>query len=239
MAKQIANPTKAQIAENVKAATKEKIRAAKASIEDSKKRIDKAKDDIKAAKNNIKSQKALIKAAKAEAKNAKVEAQAEAATQKAAKKAEKAAKKASKAAEKVADDSHRGSPVDDRLGKFIIKKAADDSFMFNLCDADGKIIATSQMYSSLDSCMNGIRSVSTNAPDSPVEDQTAEGYYTVLPCPKFELYIDKGGNDYRFRLKARNSQNIVASPAFKTKGDCLSGINNVKHHSKTKIIDEE
>ena len=238
MAKQIANPTKAQIADNVKAASKAKIQAAKASIEDSKKKIDKAKEDIKAAKSNIKSQKAIIKAAKTATKNAKIEAKAEAATQKAAKKAEKAAKKADKAAEKVSDDdSHRESP--EKLGKFVIKTTAKESVMFNLCNAQGKVIALSQVYTSVDSCQNGIRSVAVNAPKSEIEDQTAEGYYTVLPSPKFELYIDKGGNDYRFRLKAKNGQNILASGAFKTKDECLAGIESVKLHSQTKIIDEE
>ena len=239
MAKQIANPTKAQIADNVKAASKAKIQAAKASIEDSKKKIERAKEDIKSAKNNIKTQKAIIKAAKEATKNAKAEAKAEAAVKKAEKKAAKAAKKAEKATEKVEDDDSLRVDVPEKLGKFIIKNAADESVMFNLCNAEGKIIATSQTYSSLDSCQNGIRSVAVNAPEAPIEDQTAEGYYTVLPCPKFELYIDKGGNDYRFRLKAKNGQNIVASPAFKTKEDCLRGIKNVKHHAKTKIIDEE
>ena len=43
----------------------------------------------------------------------------------------------------------------------------------------------------------------------------------------FEIYQDKGG-DYRFRLKASNGQNILASEGYKTKASCLNGVESVK-----------
>lgn len=39
----------------------------------------------------------------------------------------------------------------------------------------------------------------------------------------FEVYIDKAG-EYRFRLKAKNGQNILASEGYAQKQGCLNGI---------------
>ncbi|WP_201441998.1 YegP family protein [Vibrio parahaemolyticus] len=44
---------------------------------------------------------------------------------------------------------------------------------------------------------------------------------------KFELYKDTAG-EYRFRLKAGNGQNILASEGYTTKSSCENGIDSVK-----------
>lgn len=43
---------------------------------------------------------------------------------------------------------------------------------------------------------------------------------------KFELYKDKGG-EFRFRLKASNGQNILASEGYKQKASATNGIESV------------
>lgn len=43
---------------------------------------------------------------------------------------------------------------------------------------------------------------------------------------KFELYKDKGG-EFRFRLKAGNGQNILASEGYKQKASATNGIESV------------
>ena len=43
---------------------------------------------------------------------------------------------------------------------------------------------------------------------------------------KFEIYKDKRG-EFRFRLKASNGQNILASEGYKTKAACQNGIQSV------------
>lgn len=48
---------------------------------------------------------------------------------------------------------------------------------------------------------------------------------------KFEMYTDKGG-EYRFRLKASNGQNILASEGYKAKSSCENGIASVKTNAK-------
>ncbi|RDV26043.1 DUF1508 domain-containing protein [Alteromonas aestuariivivens] len=44
---------------------------------------------------------------------------------------------------------------------------------------------------------------------------------------KFELYVDKAG-EFRFRLKAANGQNILASQGYNAKSSCVNGIESVK-----------
>ena len=48
----------------------------------------------------------------------------------------------------------------------------------------------------------------------------------ALPNPKFQLY--PSGNEYRFRLKAKNGQNILASEGYTSKASCQNGIQSVK-----------
>lgn len=48
---------------------------------------------------------------------------------------------------------------------------------------------------------------------------------------KFEVYKDKAG-EFRFRLKAANGQNILASQGYKTKKSCVNGIESVKKNSQ-------
>lgn len=48
--------------------------------------------------------------------------------------------------------------------------------------------------------------------------------------PKFEVYKDKNDN-FRFRLTAKNGQNILASEGYTTKAACLNGIESIKKNS--------
>ncbi len=47
---------------------------------------------------------------------------------------------------------------------------------------------------------------------------------------KFELYQDKAG-EFRFRLKAGNGENILASEGYKDKGGAENGIASVKKNA--------
>ncbi|WP_137718520.1 YegP family protein [Methylobacillus flagellatus] len=49
---------------------------------------------------------------------------------------------------------------------------------------------------------------------------------------KFEIYNDKAG-EFRFRLKASNGQNILASEGYKAKSGCLNGIESVKKNASS------
>ncbi|MES9871077.1 MAG: YegP family protein [Sedimenticola sp.] len=47
---------------------------------------------------------------------------------------------------------------------------------------------------------------------------------------KFEIYKDKAG-EFRFRLKASNGQNILASEGYKAKSGCTNGISSVQKNA--------
>ncbi len=49
---------------------------------------------------------------------------------------------------------------------------------------------------------------------------------------KFEIYKDKK-EEFRFRLKAGNGQNILASEGYSTKSSCENGIQSVKNNAPT------
>jgi len=114
------------------------------------------------------------------------------------------------------------------MGTFEIKKSGDGQ-MFNLKAGNGEVIGTSEVYNSRQSLDNGIASVQKNAPEAPVEDQTVENFEKKT-CPKFEVYADKGGK-FRFRLKARNGEIILASQGYASASSCLAGIESVKKNA--------
>ena len=122
------------------------------------------------------------------------------------------------------------------MGKFVIVDAKN-GVKFNLKAGNGEIIAHSEVYSSLGSCKKGIASVIKNAPIAPVEDQTKEGF-EKLSNPKFEVYTDKKG-EFRFRLRARNGQNIAASEGYTTMKACQNGIESVRKNAADAKIERE
>lgn len=114
------------------------------------------------------------------------------------------------------------------MGKFVIKET-EAGTRFSLLAGNGQVIGTSQTYSSMDACKNGIESVKTNAPIAEIEDQTKEGF-EEKSNPKFEVYLDKAG-EYRFRLTAKNGQNILASEGYAQLAGCMNGIESVKSNA--------
>ena len=114
------------------------------------------------------------------------------------------------------------------MGKFVVR-AVPSGIKFDLKASNGEIIATSEVYKSQASCLNGVKSVAKNAPVANVEDQTAEGFEKAK-CPKFEMYVDKKG-EFRFRLKATNGQIIAVSEGYVAKKSCENGIESVKKNA--------
>lgn len=122
------------------------------------------------------------------------------------------------------------------MGKFVIRNT-NTGVKFDLKAGNGEVIATSEVYTTLDACKNGIASVAKNAPVAGVENQTVEGYEAVK-CPKFEIYTDKAG-EFRFRLKATNGQVIATSEGYKALSGCENGVESVKKNAvDAKIVEE-
>ena len=122
------------------------------------------------------------------------------------------------------------------MGKFVVK-AVKTGFVFQLKAGNGEIIGVSEVYSSASACQNGVESVRKNAPVAEIEDQTVEGWKNI-PNPSFEVYTDKAG-EFRFRLKARNGEPILASEGYKAKAGCLNGIDSVKRNAPDAPVETE
>ncbi|MBR0474944.1 MAG: YegP family protein [Erysipelotrichaceae bacterium] len=121
--------------------------------------------------------------------------------------------------------------------KFLVKEV-NTGVRFNLVAGNGEVIGVSEVYTTESACKNGIESVRKNAPIAPVEDQTVEGYETCKN-PKFEVYTDKAG-EFRFRLKARNGEIILASEGYSSKPGVKNGIESVKKNApEAEIVKKE
>ena len=122
------------------------------------------------------------------------------------------------------------------MGKFVIKKAKT-GIKFDLKATNGQVVASSQVYKNMKTCLNGTASVVKNAPIAALEDQTVEGY-AKQKCPKFEVYLDKKG-EYRFRLKAINGQIIAVSEGYVKIASCMNGIDSVRKNAVDAPVEEE
>lgn len=121
------------------------------------------------------------------------------------------------------------------MGKFVIYRKPT-GFVFHLRASNAQTICTSEVYGSEADCRGGIESVRQNAPIAKIEDQTMAGCVS-LSHPKFELYKDKGGEHFRFRLIARNGRNIAASEGYNSKDACKKGIESVKENAPTASVE--
>lgn len=123
------------------------------------------------------------------------------------------------------------------MGKFVIREVKS-GIKFDLKAGNGEVIATSEVYNSMEACKNGVVSVQKNAPVAAVENQTVEGY-AVEKHPKFEVYKDKAG-EFRFRLKATNGQVIAVGEGYKALAGCMNGIESVKKNAadSTVVVEE-
>ena len=122
------------------------------------------------------------------------------------------------------------------MSKFVIRNV-NSGIKFDLKATNGQVILTSEVYTTEAACRKGIASVQKNAPLAGVENQTEEGYATLIH-PKFEMYQDKAG-EYRFRLKATNGQIIAVSEGYVAKASCVNGIESVQKNAPDAEVIEE
>jgi hypothetical protein len=102
--------------------------------------------------------------------------------------------------------------------------------------ANKQTICTSQVYSSLSACKAGIESIKSNC-GSKIEDQTLQKFEPQT-CPKYEIYLDKAG-EYRFRLKAKNGNNVLSSQGYTTKAACKNGIESINKNAPGATVERE
>ena len=108
------------------------------------------------------------------------------------------------------------------MGKFVITKRTNGEFQFNLKAGNGQVILTSEGYTTLAACKNGIESVKKNA----VEDT------------RFERKEAKNGAPF-FNLKAGNGQIIGKSEMYSSQAACENGIASVmKNAPEAEVVED-
>ena len=85
------------------------------------------------------------------------------------------------------------------MSKFYIRQAKDGQYYFSLKSEQGSTLLSSEMYTTLKACENGLASVKKNAA------QTAQYEYKEAANGKFH-----------FNLKAANHQVIGSSTMYET-----------------------
>jgi uncharacterized protein YegP (UPF0339 family) len=105
--------------------------------------------------------------------------------------------------------------------KFVLKKAVNGEFHFNLLATNGEIILTSETYKAKPGALNGIESVRTNAPDD-------------------KRYQRKeSGDQFYFVLKAANHQVIGRSERYTTAKSMEKGIASVMKNAPGAKVDDQ
>lgn len=99
-------------------------------------------------------------------------------------------------------------------GKFEISKRKNGEFQFNLKAGNGQVILTSEGYSSLGGCENGIDSVRRHAASE----------------SNFDKKVAKDGSPY-FVLVAGNGEPIGRSEMYKSTSSRDNGIRSVMTHA--------
>ena len=56
--------------------------------------------------------------------------------------------------------------------RFVVKKASNGQFRFNLVASNGQVVATSESYQRKSSALNTIASIQKNAPGATIDDET-------------------------------------------------------------------
>ena len=121
------------------------------------------------------------------------------------------------------------------MGKFVVSQAKT-GYKFDLVAGNGEVIATSQIYKSENTCLKGVDSVRRCCVGE-IEDQTVEGFEKTK-CPKFQVYVDRAG-EFRFRLLAKNGQNICHGEGYTKLSSCLNGIESVRKNAVDAKIEME
>jgi uncharacterized protein YegP (UPF0339 family) len=108
------------------------------------------------------------------------------------------------------------------MGKFVISKAKNGEFLFNLKADNGQAILTSETYASKAACTNGIESVRKHCTDD----------------VRYERKVSTSSKHY-FNLKASNGQVIGKSEMYESQAGLENGISSIKKNGISKTVVEE
>lgn len=132
------------------------------------------------------------------------------------------------------DKSILQTRTEGKHGKYMIQTTAT-GYRFSLLAPNGEIIASSELYSSLESCTKGIMSIQKNAGAAIANIEGAAS--NSVPNPKYEVYVGSDGL-FRFRLKAKNGAIIAVSSGYKSKKTCEQSIEKLKKYAITNEVEK-
>ena len=118
------------------------------------------------------------------------------------------------------------------MGRYVILRGKR-GFRFNLLAINGQVVGSSEVYTTKISCFTGIESVRRIATAASLVE-LLPGVTPAVPCPRFELYMDRAG-EFRFRLRARNGKIVLVSEGYARKDGCLKGIESVRRNADSRI----
>mgnify|MGYP003536304811 CR=1 FL=1 len=104
-------------------------------------------------------------------------------------------------------------------GKFEISKRKNGEFQFNLKAGNGQVILTSEGYSALQGCENGIESVRKHAQSE----------------ANFDKKVAKDGSPY-FSLMAKNGESIGKSEMYSDSAAMENGIKSVMTNGASTFV---
>ncbi len=107
------------------------------------------------------------------------------------------------------------------MSKFVIKKMTNGQFYFSLRAANSEIILTSEGYTSMQGCINGINSVKSNA--------IFDGRFVRMTSSNGKFY---------FNLKSQNGLIVGTSEMYSTSESRENGIESVKRNAPIASIQE-
>lgn len=108
------------------------------------------------------------------------------------------------------------------MAKFIITSSKPKVFHFNLQASNGEVILSSESYTTKDSCLKGIESVKSNAPDP----------------AKYSIFESKDGRFY-FTLKAGNNKVIGTSQMYKSLPNLNTGIASLQKNAPIARVEDK
>lgn len=106
-------------------------------------------------------------------------------------------------------------------GKFVLKKASNSQYRFNLKAANGEIILTSETYFQKQGALNGISSVKNNSSND----------------SRYERKLSTNNQHY-FVLKAMNNEIIGVSETYSTAQAMEAGIKSVKNNAPLATLED-
>jgi Uncharacterized conserved protein len=106
------------------------------------------------------------------------------------------------------------------MGKFVISRRFNGEYQFNLKASNGQIILSSEGYTTLANCLNGVEAVRRYSQDD----------------TKFDRKTSTNQKLY-FNLKALNGQIIGTSEMYETTSARENGITSVKLNAYTAPIE--